>query len=141
MEPVPISRSALQQLKAKTDEENRKKQVKKAATILYREVLRIATTSSETSRKFQLQKTAPGIAVLASRSPMDLHPNDMNFILDNQADILQELRSLFPDSVVGIKTLSKAADGNFYDVSTLDENLLKFVDRRYDQTCLVVDWS
>ncbi len=135
-----MSRSVLQRLKATTEEETRQKNLKQTLKYLYNNILTKAKTSSETSCKFQLQRLDVR-GTYVNLGPNALPSDYMNLILDNQGDILSGLRELFPDSTVSIKTECRAADGNFYDVNTFDETLLRFIDRRYDQTFLVVDWS
>ncbi len=136
-----MSRSALQQLKAATEEAARWENIKKVVVLLYKKVVNMAKTSVQTSYKFEVRRTDLRAARSAMGARGVLTEEDMNVILDNQADVIKGLRELFPDSDISIKTLSKAADGQFYDVSTMDESLLRFIDRRHDQTFLVVDWS
>lgn len=143
MDCVPISRSALQQLKGVTDEENRQKTLTKVVQLLYNRVIVRAKSSNDTCFKLELQRTDPRAARHAmpgSHIPV-CHPEDMNFILDNKGDIIERLNVLFPDSTVSIQMQSRAPDGKYYDISTLDESMLKFIDRRFDQAYLIVDWS
>jgi hypothetical protein len=57
------------------------------------------------------------------------------------ADILSGLQALFPDCIVSHTLLCKGTDGKFYDISTLDEKVLPFVNRALDQSFIVIDWS
>jgi hypothetical protein len=63
------------------------------------------------------------------------------FYVENMFDILRGLQNLFPECTVSHTLLSKGTDGKFYDISTLDEKLLPFVNRALDQSFIVIDWS
>ena len=63
------------------------------------------------------------------------------FYIVNMRDILSGLQELFPDCIVSNCTLSQGTDGKFYDISTLDEKILPFINRALDQSFIVVDWS
>jgi hypothetical protein len=134
-------------MKAVADEEKRQENVRKIVKLIYNHVVSAAKSSIVTSYTVQLQITDPRAAVKKVISAMPasehttLHPFDMSLIFENRDEVIQQLRSLFPDCDVGIKTLSRGANGQYYDASTLDESALRFIDKRYDQTHLVVDWS
>jgi hypothetical protein len=137
MDLSPFPRCALKQMKAVEDEKKRQEYVRKFVKITYNEVLRVARSS--TMNKYTVHLQIAGTAMPTSEHT--LHPNDVKIVLENQDEILEQLRELFPDCAVGIKTLSRGANGQYYDASTLDESALRFIDKRYDQTHLVVDWS
>lgn len=63
------------------------------------------------------------------------------FHIKNMNDILAGLRDLFPDCAVSHTLLCQAKDGKLYDVATLDNAVLPFVDRALDQSYIVIDWS
>jgi hypothetical protein len=63
------------------------------------------------------------------------------FYIENMRDILSGLQELFPGCSVSNTTLSKGTDGKFYDISTLDEKVLPFINRDLDQSFIVVDWT
>ena len=60
---------------------------------------------------------------------------------DNIFDILSRLRSLFPDSSVEFKSLSRGQDGKMYDIAHIDEKMRPFINGRFNQDVIVVDWS
>lgn len=63
------------------------------------------------------------------------------FYIENMRDILSGLQELFPACTVSNSTLSQGTDGKFYDISTLDEKVLPFINRALDQSFIVVDWT
>ncbi len=147
-EPViPKTRDELRKMKAEREEAERKECIEEVVSWLYQRIIGFAKQSSESSYKLQLLVASPENMRTAQHKGNVHQPYDQSiiyytdFILKSSDEIIQHLRSTFPDCSVEIKTLSKAADGKMYDVSTLDEAALRFVDRRFDQSHLIVDWS
>ncbi len=144
---VPKTRDELRKMKAEREEAERKECIEEVVSWLYQRIIAFAKRSSESSYKLQLLALSPENMRTAQQRANIHQPYDhreihyTDFILKTSDEILAHLRSTFPDCSVEIKTLSKAADGKMYDVSTLDETALRFVDRRNDQTHLIVDWS
>jgi len=68
-------------------------------------------------------------------------PSSDPFFLANMPDILIGLQQVFPDCTVTHSLLCQGTDGKMYDISTLDDNVLKFVNRVLDQSFIVIDWS
>ena len=120
----PVSRAYLRGLKAQTDEETRIKFVERYASDIYASAKQTARTTTQTSFRWQVEKV---YGVFSVR--------------DNMSDILVRLRSLFPDSVVDFKSLSRGQDGKMYDIVDIDERMKPFIDTRYDQSFIVIDWS
>jgi hypothetical protein len=120
----PVSRAYLRGLKAQTDEENRIRQVEQYVASIYSQVKNIATTTTQTRFQYQVQ---------------DHH--GQNFMSDIMPDVLIRLHSLFPESNVHFKTLSRGKDGKLYDIANVDERMKPFIDSRYDQDFIVIDWS
>jgi hypothetical protein len=63
------------------------------------------------------------------------------FIIKNMPDILAVLQELFPDSSVSHAILTSDADGRLYDISTLDDKMLPYVNRALDESYIIIDWS
>lgn len=155
LEVIPKTRDELLKMKSDREEAERKECIEEVISWLYQRIIAAANRSSDTSYKIELltasskqnmaaQYASQYASQCTSRPTMLSDPNDIyykSFILEAQDEILQHLRNTFPGCSIEIKTLSKAADGKMYDVSTLDETALRFVDRRQDQTHLIVDWS
>lgn len=146
LEVVPKSRDELRKMKSDREEAERKECIEEAVSWLYQRIIAAAKQSSDTSYKLQLVAASPENIQKVRQKQIGIYVDERQiyytgFILEASDEVLQHLRSTFPGCAVEIKTLSKAADGNMYDTSTLDEATLRFVDRRQDQTYLIVDWS
>jgi hypothetical protein len=142
----PITRSELKQRKYEEDEINRQACFQEVVEWIYKRVLNFSKTTSDNSYKLQLVYQNPQAAISKSMSASSqqfsqLDHACMNFILENTDEVMARLHSLFPDSSVEIKTLSRAPDGKMYDTSSLDANALRFINRQHDQTFLIIDWS
>ena len=61
--------------------------------------------------------------------------------IQDMPDVLDGLRTLFPDSSVEHSLLVKGNDGNMYDVSKMDEKMRPFVNTQQGQQYIVIDWS
>jgi hypothetical protein len=122
-----MSRDAMRQLKAKTEEAARIQRVKQIVQQLYRAAVETAEFSSATSYNYPLP-------------PQNRHQPDL-FYVKNMPDILAGLQELFPGCDVSNTLLSRGADGKMYDISKLDDKVLPFVNRALDQSHIVVDWS
>lgn len=96
----------------------------------------VKKVSSKKEELFDAQMTA----FHAYRAANPGRPLDA-FYIENMRDILSGLQELFPDCAVSNSTLSQGTDGKFYDISTLDEKVLPFINRALDQSFIVVDWS
>jgi len=123
---TPISREKMCQMNAEEIEKQRQQMIQNIVSNIYYDAIRHAKTSTETSYKY-----------LATRLPQVYHQfngNDMN-------DIIENLKQLFPDSSVSQATFVRGADGKQYDISTLDEKLLPFINKQNGQMHIVIDWS
>jgi hypothetical protein len=121
---TPLSREYLRGLKAQNDEAIRIRNIQNYAQHIYREVEQIAKTTTQT--RFQQQVR---------------NDNTQFSMRDNVSDILGRLRSMFPDSKVDFKSLSRGQDGKMYDIADIDERMKPFIDTRYNQDFIIVDWS
>lgn len=118
----PISRIDLQQLKAKKDEQRRLNQINQIVNQIYSAVISVAESQIVTSYNHQI-------------------PRQDEFYDENKDDIISGLKTLFPDCLIDYKMLSRGNDGKMYDITNIDEKMRPFINRNYDRTYIVVDWS
>jgi hypothetical protein len=123
----PISRDAMRQLKANTEEAARIQQVKNIVQQVYQAAVQTAKSSPVTSYNHPV--------------PQQHRIQTDPFYLKNMPDILAGLQELFPGCDVSHTLLSRGTDGKMYDISKLDDKVLPFVNRALDQSYIVVDWS
>ena len=119
----PFSRNDLQQLKAKTDEQNRVNQINQIVNQIYSTAINQARTQIITSYNYQI------------------HPQNSTFYENNKDDIINGLKTLFPDCSIDYKMLSRGNDGKMYDITNIDEKMRPFINRQQDQANIVIDWS
>jgi len=132
MSLTPVLREKLRGLKAEEEErlriikeKQRLDQVEYYVKQLYSDAVNYAKTSTNTTYTYML--------------PPRNHGQD--FQRDNMIDILTGLRDLFPDCSIKNTTLSRGQDGKMYDISTMDEKLRPFIDSRYNQESIIIDWT
>jgi len=136
-----MSRDAMRGLMAKVEEDARLQGIKQRVTSIYTQAVNAAKTKAEKSYKMEIPKTNQ-----IQTSP-DPHRRQYTilasdpFYIENMPDILSGLQTLFPDCNVSHTLICKGADGKFYDISTLDDKVLPFVNRALDQSFIVIDWS
>jgi hypothetical protein len=106
-------------------ERDRLGQVEQCVTQFYNEAINYAKRNTNTTYTYMLP-------------PKDL---GHNFHRENMVDILTGLRDLFPDCSIKNTTLSRGQDGKMYDISTMDEKLRPFIDSRYNQESIIIDWT
>jgi hypothetical protein len=120
----PITRDEMRGLKAKKDEENRLREINDAVKEIYHNAIRNAEQTSDSSFKFPIR-----------------HPSYEK----NITDILSGLQVLFPECVVEYKNLCQGLDGNWYDISLIDDIMKQFIDinknRIQTQKNIIIDWS
>jgi hypothetical protein len=133
MSLTPILREKLRGLKAEEEEQmrimkerQRLSHVELYVKKLYDDAINYAKTNTNTSYTYML--------------PQRNHGNP-EFYRDNMVDILHALRHLFPDCLIRNTTLSRGQDGKMYDISKMDEKLLPFIDSRYNQESIIIDWT
>ena len=132
MSLTPVLREKLRGLKAEEEERaliiketQRLSHVEDCVKQLYNDAINYAKTNTNTSYIYMLQPRNHG----------------QEFYRDNMVDILTGLRDLFPDCSIKNTTLSRGQDGKMYDISTMDEKLRPFIDSRYNQESIIIDWS
>jgi len=134
----PVSREEMRSLKAKNDERIKNMQIDTIVSMIYTAAVSSATTKTDCIFRwpYSNQQTFGYVSG---------HHITYQVLLDNMEEILKRLQGLFPDSLVETKKVSMARgrDGKDYDISTLDEELLSFVDIRGRITSenIVIDWS
>lgn len=128
-----MSRDAMRGLKAKLEEEQRINQVKAYARSIYDAALHQARGTTESVYKCMTPMTQ-SLTRPVKYSPSEFHTKNM-------PDILQELRDMFPQCLVKHARLVKAQDGKMYDMDTIDEKVLPFIDQSQSQEYITVDWT
>ena len=138
MDQVPVTRDTLRNLKNKRDEEIRIQKVNACISKVYSDIIHRAKISIETSYYYIL----PSVPV-SNSTP--------EFNRENKEDILNGLRTLFPDCSVEYSalTLIRGQDGKLYDISKMDEKVMQFAfhpsyrnNRNTSQELyIVIDWS
>ena len=139
--PTPMSRDAMRSLKAKVEEEVRLQKIRIIIDGIYSQAVAAAKTKTDTSFKMEIPKTHQMVTAPSPQTRQYQILASDPFYLKNIADILSGLQTLFPDCTVSHTLLSQGTDGKFYDISTLDEKILPFVNRALDQSFIVIDWS
>ena len=136
----PVSRAYLRGLKAQTDEENRIKFVEQYVSQVYVEAKQTARTTTQTSFHKEVHFVNP-----AREDSLPILPSGLKgqrrMVRDNIFDILGRLRTLFPDSSIEFKSLSRGQDGKMYDIVNIDERMKPFINPRHNQDVIVIDWS
>jgi len=132
MSLTPVLREKLRGLKAEEEERaliiketQRLSHVERCVKQLYDDAINYAKTNTNTSYTYMLPQ----------------RNNGQDFHRDNMVDILHELCHLFPDCSIKNTTLSRGQDGKMYDISTMDEKLRPFIDSKYNQESIIIDWS
>jgi hypothetical protein len=137
----PMSRDAMRELKANTEEAVRVQQVKQIVQQVYQAAVQTARSKTETSYNHQVPR-GPEYQYqnnIANRVNQNIVTDP--FYVKNMPDILVGLQVLFPGCDVTHTLLSKGTDGKMYDISKLDDKVLPFVNRALDQSYIVIDWS
>ena len=161
MNTPPMSRDAMRGFKAKVEEEQRIKLVKNTAHRIYSMAISQAQKTTDSVYKYEVPKTQQVVSsepIVSNTSPMTkkeamfrhaqtLYQNSRivnapcQFHTKNMPDILQELREIFPECLVKHARLVKAQDGKMYDIDTMDEKVLPFIDQSQSQEYITIDWS
>jgi hypothetical protein len=127
-------------LKAKVDEEKRLQRVRSIIDGIYSQAVATAKGYTEASYSSPIPLDMSRQPKRAIQVAQQGRPSDP-FYIQNMPDILSGLQTLFPECKVSHTLLSQGTDGKFYDISTLDEKSLPFVNRALDQSFIVIDWS
>jgi hypothetical protein len=148
MSLTPFSRDAMRELKAGKDEEAHILKIHSVVKQLYEETVRFAERSQETIYKINMNNRAYQHIQLDSNSNSSFHhalPITREYVTEHMEEILTHLRRLFPECSVEYKKVSMARgrDGKEYDITTMDNILLSFIDVRQGRTeeCIMIDWT
>jgi len=123
-ELTPVSRTYLQSLKAKNDEEQRQMRIKQTVQNIYSRTINTASQATKTSVEYEIGQ--------GGHNP---------FQLADVKEIIGELETLFPDCSVKYTQMAQGRDGKLYDVSSLDDKLRPLLNLNSPKECIVVDWS
>ena len=121
----PMTREALQGLKAKAIEDRRREYVRQQIHQIYLTVISHAkgqgpTQDSQTSYNHAVQPKLEKITI---------------------ADILSGVQELFPDCSVVHTLLARGRNGKLYDISKIDDTILPLIDAALNDSYIVIDWS
>jgi hypothetical protein len=126
-----MSKESMQKLKAEQDEENRNKKIKEIVSNIYNSAIYTAKRTSNKSFHYEI--------------PMNntyKHDNSLDiFYVNNKDEIVKILQELFTDCSVSFSILSRGNDGKLYDISKIDEKVIPFINRQFDKSYIVIDWS
>ena len=142
-----MSRSMMQTVKARQDEDFRKGMIKIIVEDLYKKALNSARSGANTYNHAIPIVSQPSTNVAMKltntsiKYPAPYKKSSDPFYLENMPDILHNLQDLFPDCSISHSIMTKGTDGKLYDVAKLDDTVLPFVDRALDQSYIVIDWS
>lgn len=131
MSLTPVSRDTLRGLKAKKEEamralaeRQRLDHVSQMVRDIYVQAVSMAELSSETVYTYKVN---------TSNSP--------SFMQQNMSDILNGLKTLFPDCTVEHSFFVRGNDGQMYDISKMDEKMRPFINPQNGQSTIVINWS
>jgi hypothetical protein len=134
----PVSREEMRALKAKNDEKIKNMQIHMIVNMIYNAAVSSATTHTDSIYRWPYNNQQTFGCVSG-------HYITYQTLQENMEEILKRLQSLFPDSLIENKKVSMARgiNGKDYDISTLDDKDLPFVDMRGRTTSdnIVIDWS
>jgi hypothetical protein len=129
MSLTAVSRDTLRGLKAKKEEamralaeRQRLDHISQMVRDIYVHAVSMAEISSETVYKYKVNTNQP-------------------FMQQNMSDILNGLKTLFPDCTVEHSFFVRGNDGQMYDISKMDEKMRPFINPQNGQSTIVIDWS
>ena len=128
MSLTPISSDSMRNRRAQRLEEQRKQQIQQTVKNIYHRALQLADSTEDSKCLYDLSNHAQVVG-------------QPNFLNTNMAEILDEVRTLFPGCSVEHTRMAFARDGNTYDVSKIDEKLTPLIMQHRIVECIVVDWS
>ena len=142
MSYAPVTREEMRSLKAKNDAKIKNMQIDMIVSMIYRAAISFATTNSDTIYRWPYNNQQ---TVACITDNLQNHYITYKTLLENMEEILKRLQVLFPESLIENKkvTMARGRDGKDYDISTLDDKLLPFIDMRVRITSdtVVIDWS
>jgi hypothetical protein len=130
MDMPPLSRALMRQLKANRDDEIRKEMIEHVIKQIYATTVHAACTTLRNSHHFELP--------VANKM---VKPGQRDVYRENKGEILERLRTLFPDCGVDYVTLTRGADGQMYDVSKLETWVLPLLNRKDTKEYIMIEWT
>ena len=121
-------------LKVEKDEKIRVETVKGIINVIYRNAIQVAETQGHTSYSLDIDPNPQRCGIIISKT-------EYKFYKDNMDEILSGLQKLFPGCSVKLANMCTGNDGKRYDISTMDEKMLPFINQQNAFECIVVDWS
>lgn len=132
-----MDRNTMRGLKEKKDEALRIQKVNDCVRNIYEQAVRVAESTTHTTYSFDINPH--------QRQHMRYGDNHIDaqygFYKDNMTEILINLWSLFPECTIKLAKMCIGNDGKRYDISTMDEKMLPFINQKPTFECIVVDWS
>jgi hypothetical protein len=126
-------------LKSKIDEELRIGTINNYVTYIYKEAIQQAKTSTSTSYSLDID---PQRTYMKRKTNINVqYCSQYKFYKDNMEEILSGLQRLFPDCSVKLSNMCTGNDGKRYDISTMDEKMLPFINQQNTFECIIIDWS
>lgn len=130
MSLTPISRDSMLIRRAQKLEEQRKQQIDSTVWSIYHSALSAAESTEDSKYFYVLPVMYNG------------QDDESEFHRAFMAEILYEVRSLFPGCSVEHTSMIRAQDGQKYDISKIEENFKPFIMQLGQRMeCIVVDWS
>ena len=115
----PMTREKLSSLKSDVEDAIRLSKIRITVGDIYRAAISKASRTTDTSFEWPVTP----------------------FGRDNMSEILEGLRSFFPDSVVKHTLLAKGLDGKWYDIAELDDTNIHLVNVADESSYIVIDWK
>ena len=136
-------------LKVNKDERIRVETVKGIINVIYTNAIQAAETKGHTSYSLDINPReesrhvlrVAGGAKVSRESYNDAVGLEYQFYKDNMDEILSGLQKLFPGCTVKLVNMCTGNDGKRYDISTMDEKMLPFINQQKAFECIVIDWS
>jgi len=138
---IPMSRDEMRGLKAKRDEEFRIDKVVNCIKNIYNQAVSLAKTTTLTTYSFDIDPQQTRQRLIPMNAPMNPANSEYQFYKDNMEEILSGLQDFFPGCTVKLAKMCVGNDRKRYDISTMDEKMLPFINQQQSFECIVVDWS
>ena len=135
---IPITRGEMRGMKEKKDEELRIEKINRCVQTIYQQAIKAAETSTSTTYSFDID---PGQTRQKMHNINDQDVSEYIFYKDNMTEILVNLWSLFPGCTVKLAKMCTCKNGKRYDISTMNNIMLAFINPQKSFECIVIDWS
>jgi len=132
-----MTRDAMRQLKDHTDEETRIRKINEISKIIYDDAVCQAIRSHNAIYKFDIN-------YYINRLINNYVKDNLNFIHQNEGEIISTLQSYFPGCTVEYQRLIKDNDGIVRNISEIDINIRPFIINAIKnpiQEYIIIDWS